>query len=187
MSDGTHRYHASMGSHSLLTRAHGLRPRRRTMVASQNAMIMAILLATNACSANPDAPTPDGTTTTSLSTTIAAVSPVTTDVVAGIAADIPRGAIPVGAEASSTVAGNTTSSTSVTEFTVTGNTTRDDIASSTRSALEADGWIFRERLYNDVSMQTIFDGPNAAVLTQVLTIDGDNISGVVTVVRNSTP
>ena len=85
------------------------------------------------------------------------------------------------------MAGNTTSSTSVTEFTVTGNTTRDDIARSTRSALEADGWIFRERLYNDVSMQTVFDGPDAAVLTQVLTIDGDTISGVVTVVRNSTP
>jgi len=157
------------------------------MVASRNAVIMAIVVATSGCSADSDVPMPDGTTTTSLSTTIASVSPVTTDVVAGIAADIPRGAIPAGVEASSTMAGNTTSSTSVTEFTVTGNTTRDDIASSTRSALEADGWIFRERLYNDVSVQTIFDGPNAAVLTQVLTVDGDNISGVVTVVRNSTP
>jgi hypothetical protein len=33
-------------------------------------------------------------------------------------------------------------------------------------------------------MQSIFDGPDGAVLTQVLTIDDDGISGVVTVVRN---
>lgn len=187
MSCGTHRYHASMGSHSPSPRSHVLRPRRRTMMASRNAVIVAIVVAMSGCSADSDAPTPDGTTTTSFSTTIASVSPVTTDVVAGIATDIPRGAIPAGVEASSTMAGNTTSSTSVTEFTVTGNTTRDDIAGATRSALEADGWIFRERLYNDASMQTIFDGPDAAVLTQVLTINGDTISGVVTVVRNSTP
>lgn len=157
------------------------------MMASRNAVIMAIVVATSGCSADSDVPTPDGTTTTSFSTTIASVSPVTTDVVAGIATDIPRGAIPAGVEASSTMAGNTTSSTSVTEFTVTGNITREDVAGATRSALEADGWIFRERLYNDVSMQTVFDGPDAAVLTQVLTINGDTISGVVTVVRNSTP
>jgi|DEB0MinimDraft_3_1074331.scaffolds.fasta_scaffold27022_3 hypothetical protein len=171
MSNGVHRYHDAMATRS------------PSSLACTRAALLVTVLVISACGGDDDNV---ATSTTSLAsaTTIESGSPVTTDVVTGIADDVPAGAIPTGAQASSTMAGNATSSTTVTEFTVSTTSDRETMAGATRSALEADGWVFRERLYDDVTMQSIFDGPDGAVLTQVLTIDDDGISGVVTVVRN---
>jgi len=169
MSNGVHRYHDAMAT--------------RSPSSCTRAALFVTVFAISACGGDDDHA---ATSTTSLAsaTTIASGSPVTTDVVTGIADDAPAGAIPAGAQATSTMVGNATSSTTVTEFTVAGSKDREAMAGTTRSALEADGWIFRERLYDEVTMQSIFDGPDGAVLTQVLTIGADEISGVVTVVRN---
>lgn len=170
MSNGAYRYHDVMATRS------------PSSLARTHATLLVTVLAISACGGDDN----DATTTTPLAsaTTIVSGSPVTTDVVTGIADDAPAGAIPAGAQATSTMVGNATSSTTVTEFTVAGSKDREAMAGTTRSALEADGWIFRERLYDEVTMQSIFDGPDGAVLTQVLTIGADEISGVVTVVRN---
>jgi len=169
MSNGVHRYHDAMAT--------------RSPSSCTRAALFVTVFAISACGGDDDHA---ATSTTSLAsaTTIASGSPVTTDVVTGLADDVPAGAIPAGAQASTTMAGNATSSTTVTEFTVSTSSDREVLASATRLALEADGWVFRERLYDDVTMQSIFDGPDGAVLTQVLTIGDDGISGVVTVVRN---
>jgi hypothetical protein len=169
MSNGVHRYHGAMAT--------------RSPSSCARAALLVTVFVISACGGDDDNA---ATSTTSLAsaTTIASGSPVTTDVVTGLADDVPAGAIPAGAQASTTMAGNATSSTTVTEFTVSTSSDREVLASATRSALEADGWVFRERLYDDVTMQSIFDGPDGSVLTQVLTIGDDGISGVVTVVRN---
>ena len=171
MSNGVHHYHDAMATQS------------PSSLARTRAALLVTVFAISACGSDDDNA---AVSTTSLTpaTTIASGSPVTTDVVTGIADDVPAAAIPAGAQASSTMAGNATSATTVTEFTVSTTSDREILAGATRSALEADGWVFRERLYDDVTMQSIFDGPDGAVLTQVLTIDDDGISGVVTVVRN---
>lgn len=171
MSICAYRYHDAMATRS------------PSMLAGIRAALLVTVIAFSACGGNDD-PAASSTTSLASGTTIASGSPVTTDVVTGIADDVPAGAIPAGAQASSTTAGNITSSTTVTEFTVPMTSDRETMASTTRSALEDDGWVFRERLYDEVTMQSIFDGPDGAVLTQVLTIGTDEISGVVTVVRN---
>ena len=108
-------------------------------------------------------------------TTTATDPPVTTVLVEGRPDAIPDGAVPDGAVVSGIEAGNGVTGSTAAEFTLTGQVDLAATADSARTALEADGWVFVERVYDDTTMQMTFadvDGTSTLTWTLALTEQG---------------
>lgn len=116
-----------------------------------------------------------GNVTTDIATATDPPPPVTTVLVEGRPDAIPDGAVPDGATVSGIEAGNGVTGSTAAEFTLVGEVDLSTITDAARTALEGEGWVFVERVYDDTTMQMTFadvDGTSTLTWTLGLTEAG---------------
>ena len=141
------------------------------------AVVVAVLgVSCQSPSRNSDtvAPQPDAVTT-STTTTVAVV----TEIVDGRPDAIPVDAVPDGADVTGRQASNGVARSSAAEFSLAAGDS-NTISTTVRSALEATGWEFVGRTYDDTTMQMTFTNDVGTTLTWTL-IEGSPLTGTVIV------